>query len=132
MQTLSLASTDESIIFVYKSQLAKEIVSSVELYPLQTPYVCNLSVSPKYRRQGIAVFMCKFVESFIQSVWGKEDIVLHVEKENIAAQKLYESLGYSKRKLSSYRHNAVSGLDKFLYGSSDVYEYYKSIVPGAG
>ena len=58
------------------------------------PYVLNLCVAPEFRRRGLARRLMKVLERLVRDVWGDAEIYLHVEDEQIAANLLYEALGY--------------------------------------
>jgi len=57
-------------------------------------YLDDFCVSQAYRSQGIGTKLIKMAESFAEKT-GISKIVLHVEKTNISAQKLYERLGFT-------------------------------------
>ena len=57
-------------------------------------YLDDLSVSEKYRSNGIGTRLIKTAERFAQEI-GISAIVFHVEKSNKSAFALYERLGYS-------------------------------------
>lgn len=57
------------------------------------PYVSNLLVAKRYRRQGFAQRLVKECES-IAVAWGFREICLHVDKEERSALSLYQKLGY--------------------------------------
>lgn len=60
---------------------------------LEYPYISNLAVHPKYRRQGIATQLLLSCEPRVLD-WGYRDIYLHVLENNQQAQQLYTDLGY--------------------------------------
>jgi GNAT superfamily N-acetyltransferase len=80
----------------WKDASAQDISS--ELLPPSTRAVCvfsNLAVSSVYRRQGIAMDLCRAAEE-VANEWGYSYLHLKVEAGNNAAGKLYrEKLGYS-------------------------------------
>ncbi len=57
--------------------------------------ISNVAVHPNYRRQGIGRAM---LEAAIElaKMQGGERVILEVERENLAAQELYRSLGFTK------------------------------------
>lgn len=57
-------------------------------------YLDDLSVSAKYRSNGIGTKLINTAEKFAKET-NISTIVLHVEKSNRLAYKLYERLGYS-------------------------------------
>ena len=57
------------------------------------PFISGVFVHPDHRRQGIAREMMKFViEQAVNA--GKRSLALYVRKDNLAAQALYQSLGF--------------------------------------
>lgn len=56
-------------------------------------YVANLSVAKYARRQGIASNMLLLAVEAAKS-YGANEVFVHVHKDNMAAQKLYEKLGF--------------------------------------
>lgn len=57
-------------------------------------YLDDLSVSEHYRSNGIGTDLIKIAEKFAQDI-GIPTVILHVEKSNRSAFKLYRRLGYS-------------------------------------
>ena len=92
--TLSL--TEESIIIILRdTKQSNNIIGVIEVYPTEEPYLCNLAVSPLYRRQGYGRVLCMFCEILVSQIWGKRALTLHVDKCNLAARRLYESMNYT-------------------------------------
>jgi ribosomal protein S18 acetylase RimI-like enzyme len=60
---------------------------------LRYPYLSNLAVRSKLRRQGIAVQLLLNCERVVLG-WGFHDIYLHVLENNYQARQLYFKLGY--------------------------------------
>lgn len=58
------------------------------------PYLCNLLVEPKYRKQGLGRKLVSACEDRAMS-WGCRSINLHVESESLPAFTLYISSGFS-------------------------------------
>ncbi|KAG8464595.1 hypothetical protein KFE25_009963 [Diacronema lutheri] len=58
------------------------------------PYICNLAVDHGHRKRGIARELMLACEVIILNVWGFGECFLHVDERNLAAAKLYSSLGY--------------------------------------
>ncbi|KAG7366560.1 acetyltransferase GNAT domain containing protein [Nitzschia inconspicua] len=58
------------------------------------PYLSNLCVSDKYRGQKIGRALVRCVENITRTCWKYNRIYLHVDEDNIAALKLYQSEGY--------------------------------------
>ena len=56
-------------------------------------YCCDLAVQPNVRRQGLATKLLKAVEAYAFKM-GYDELYLHVEKGNAAAEKLYLREGY--------------------------------------
>jgi len=81
-----------------KLVLAQDEQQLVQKYAASyTPYalLANLAVSPSYRRTGLGSELVEIVEDSCEA-WGVDDVLLKVEECNVAARKLYESLGYSQ------------------------------------
>jgi len=57
-------------------------------------YLSNLAVLPEYRRGGLARRLLCVAEWLVRSEWGMDAMYLHVDMNNAAAVRLYESLGY--------------------------------------
>lgn len=70
------------------------------------PYLSNLAIHPKYRRQGAASALLIGCEKVALS-WGFQDLYLHVLENNHHAGQLYLKLGYEVNKVESH-------LDAFL------------------
>lgn len=71
----------------------------------------NVAVAPAYRRKGIAEMLVLTLESRLKKL-GSHSLTLEVRHSNIAAQKLYEKLGFSQigcRK-NYYRNPKEDGL----------------------
>lgn len=69
---------------------------SIEVHHEQENYIYldDLSVSEKYRNNGIGTELIKTAERFAEEA-DISTIVFHVKKSNRSAFKLYERLGYS-------------------------------------
>ncbi|BAY43694.1 GCN5-related N-acetyltransferase [Scytonema sp. HK-05] len=65
------------------------------------PYLSNLAVHPKYRRQGAASGLLTGCEKVALS-WGFQDLYLHVLENNHQAGQLYFKLGYQVHKVESH------------------------------
>lgn len=65
------------------------------------PYLSNLAVHPKYRRQGAASALLTACEKISLS-WGFQDLYLHVLENNCQARQLYFKLGYQEHKVESH------------------------------
>lgn len=74
------------------------------------PYLSNLAVHLKYRRQGAASGLLAASEKVAQT-WGFQDLYLHVLENNHQARELYFKLGYRV-------HLVESHWSKFLLGGS--------------
>ncbi len=59
------------------------------------PYMCNLAVDKNWRRRGVAKALVESCEEVALLRWGAQILYLKVREENIPAQILYKSLGYS-------------------------------------
>lgn len=64
------------------------------------PYLSNLAVSSKCRRQGAASQLLQASEKFVRE-WGFEDLYLHVLENNHQARQLYLKFGYRVHKVES-------------------------------
>jgi ribosomal protein S18 acetylase RimI-like enzyme len=65
------------------------------------PYLSNLAIHPKYRRQGAASGLLTACEKVSLS-WGFQDLYLHVLENNYQARQLYFKLGYQEQKVESH------------------------------
>lgn len=83
----SLTSSDDK----YLPPLARSAPLSDDLPP--RPYLSDLAVNEGWRRRGVAKALINQCEDEIR-LWGKYELFLRVEKQNIAALKMYDSLGY--------------------------------------
>ena len=79
------------------------------------PYLCNLSVSNPYRRQGLSTILCQICEEIVLKKWNKDVMYLHVETRNIPAQKLYVRLGYQICNKLPLWQIKIAGLENVLY-----------------
>jgi ribosomal protein S18 acetylase RimI-like enzyme len=102
---------NESIIFVVKnsaeksgfaSEVGNELVGFAQLYPsfssvsAKKTWVLNdLFVIPEMRSKGVGKSLLQQAENFAKSTHAK-GIGLQTAMTNVAAQNLYESLGYEK------------------------------------
>jgi ribosomal protein S18 acetylase RimI-like enzyme len=64
------------------------------------PYLSNLAVDQKYRRNGVASKLLLNCEKFSQE-WGFKELYLHVLEDNHQARQLYFKLGYRMHKVES-------------------------------
>ncbi|BDI18418.1 GNAT family N-acetyltransferase [Nostoc cf. commune SO-36] len=64
------------------------------------PYLSNLAVHPKYRRNGVASELLTSCEK-VSKEWGFQDLYLHVLESNHQARQLYFKLGYRVHKVES-------------------------------
>mmetsp|Transcript_32733 Transcript_32733/g.49330 ORF Transcript_32733/g.49330 Transcript_32733/m.49330 type:complete len:339 (-) Transcript_32733:29-1045(-) len=58
------------------------------------PYLSNLCVDEKYRRQNLGRSLVQCLEDIARTKWGYHKLYLHVDQENRAAVKLYQQEGY--------------------------------------
>jgi ribosomal protein S18 acetylase RimI-like enzyme len=65
------------------------------------PYLSNLAVHPKYRRQGAASQLLAACEK-VALAWGFQDLYLHVLENNNQARELYFKLGYQVHLVESH------------------------------
>ncbi|OHT16589.1 N(alpha)-acetyltransferase 50, NatE catalytic subunit [Tritrichomonas foetus] len=87
--------------FYAQAKDIKEIVGEITLQwkvvkNQMALYVCTLSVSPKYRRQGIA---SKLLDYAISIADNAHFIYLHTECNNFGAQNLYKNHGFIVQKI---------------------------------
>ncbi|AFY35146.1 GNAT family N-acetyltransferase [Calothrix sp. PCC 7507] len=87
------------------------------------PYLSNLAVCPKYRRNGVASELLTKCE-YVSREWGFQDLYLHVVEDNHQARQLYFKQGYRVDKIESswnifllrYSHQLL--LHKYLRANS--------------
>lgn len=79
------------------------------------PYLCNLCVSPNFRRQGLGTVLCKLAEDLVSMHWSKKKMYLHVETDNTPAKLLYVNMGYTVTKGLSYWEAKFYGQENILY-----------------
>lgn len=72
------------------------------------PYLSDLAVADRCRRMGIGTELVKACEEACVQ-WGYDYLYLKVRKGNVAAQKLYENLGYAVHSASSSRASGSDG-----------------------
>jgi ribosomal protein S18 acetylase RimI-like enzyme len=68
-----------------------------EINPAPRPYISNLAVHNEFRRKGAATALVLESENIVRGSWGKPRLHLRVEKDNAAAQAMYERCGYSEQ-----------------------------------
>lgn len=66
------------------------------------PYILNLCVDPDFRRKGLARRLMNISERLIRDIWGDTEIYLHVEDDQVAANYLYEAIGYVPLKYTQF------------------------------
>lgn len=88
------------------------------------PYLCNLCIDPSQRRRGLGTDLCRLAERMTLSIWGLENVFLHVELKNEPAQKLYVNMGYRPVNLFSSGERRIFGLDNILYYGKNVSASY--------
>ena len=74
----------------------------VEKNGLKSAFVYDLEVQAEYRRQGHARAAFRLLEPLVRSL-GLSSIGLHVFIQSVAAQALYESLGYKVTSLNMHK-----------------------------
>jgi len=84
------------------------------------PYLCNLSVAKEFRRKGLGKMLCQVSERVAKDMWGYKDMYLHVQEENVAAQKLYESMGYVRKNVLTKRQIEDEDMEKIRYYWKDL------------
>ncbi|MGL5083077.1 MAG: GNAT family N-acetyltransferase [Microcoleaceae cyanobacterium] len=92
----------DSIIFVIRDN--SHMVGFTQLYPsfssvsMKPIWILNdLFVEESYRKKGVAKSLISAAEDFARRT-GAVRIILATQASNMAAQSLYESLGYAKDK----------------------------------
>lgn len=121
--TVSL-SRESAIIAAYDTKNPKKIVGVIEVYPTKEAYICNLSVASEVRRRGLARVMCALTEDLVKSHWGTYTITLHVERPNIRARNLYESLDYQQ---TSVKKASLYGYESFIGVKRELINYAKTL-----
>jgi ribosomal protein S18 acetylase RimI-like enzyme len=94
------------------------------LKPTHQPYLCNLCIDTNRRRQGLGLVLCQLAEKIVLKYWGKETMYLHVEEDNVAAQRLYSKMGYELGPQLPSWERSLHGLDNILY-------YKKTLAPAS-
>lgn len=101
LRTRLRGNLDDYQCLVALSSDNERILGTVEIslkgwfyHPMRRCYISNLAVNPAHRRQGIARQLLLKCEQVAQ-VWNCPDLSLHVLENNLAAQALYQSLGYA-------------------------------------
>ena len=121
LQDPSTCRTAESAIIAAYDIGSSELVGVVEVYPTEPAYLCNLAVAESARRQGLAVALCRTVDSLCLHEWDIKEISLQVDRANRPARKLYEALGF--RAVSNY--GPLPSLDSIFLGESHLVSYRK-------
>lgn len=67
----------------------------------KSPYISNLAVAAKCRRQGIAQRLLLACERTVLE-WGFQDLYLHVLENNQAARQLYSKIGYQVHRIDPH------------------------------
>lgn len=80
---------------------------------LSTSLVFINNASIAYRRQKLAVTLCQLSEELVQIYWRKSAMYLHVEDDNIAARRLYDTMGYEV--ILPSVNDWGFGMEKLLY-----------------
>jgi len=72
-------------------------------------HVLNIAVSPELRRSGIGTRLMKSLEDLFR-IEGVERVKLEVRASNLGAQRLYEELGYEKKKTALFYYGDEDGI----------------------
>lgn len=81
----------------------------VMMNPDGAGHLTTIGVAPEHRRRGLGILLLTRLEEALKQKEAST-IVLEVRISNIAAQKLYNSSGYSVvQRLSSYYSNGEDG-----------------------
>jgi ribosomal protein S18 acetylase RimI-like enzyme len=93
---------DESVVFLAMD--GKEAVGFVQLYPtfdsvtMQSVWILyDLYVEPMVRKRGVAKLLMERARRFAKEAKAK-GLILETAVDNVAAQKLYEQLGWKRDK----------------------------------
>ncbi|MBR8834688.1 MAG: GNAT family N-acetyltransferase [Stigonema ocellatum SAG 48.90 = DSM 106950] len=78
------------------------------------PYLSNLAVHPKYRRQGAASELLIACEK-VAVAWGFQDLYLHVLEDNHQARQLYFKLGYQVHEVESHWNTWMLGRSRQIF-----------------
>ncbi|KAK9906439.1 hypothetical protein WJX75_001880 [Coccomyxa subellipsoidea] len=89
--------------------------------PEECAYVCNMAVSPEYRRRGYGLLLLEAAEE-IARLGGQRDLYLHLRFQDKPAQALYQRAGYSVCKQDN--------LLVVLLGQDRRYLMHKRLTPG--
>lgn len=81
-------------------EMALRYIHPCQLGHSQFPYLSNLAVASRYRREGSASQLLLTCEH-IALQWGFQDIYLHVLENNPPARRLYYKMGYRVRLVES-------------------------------
>jgi GNAT superfamily N-acetyltransferase len=74
-------------------------------------FVFNVSVNASHRRQGVATELMHHLQQQIRSA-GRRWVALHVDRDNVPAQSLYQQLGYRPYHPTFLRASSVAVLGK--------------------
>lgn len=105
------ASSQERPVGTVEVSVRSLSLLSTELW--RYPYISNLAVDPKHRRQGVAQRLLLACERTVES-WGMQDLYLHVLENNAAAYNLYTKAGYRVKEADSYWSSHLWGRPRRL------------------
>lgn len=84
----------ESSLVVVGAKAGKHLLGYSSLYhAVDTLEILNLATAPQFRRQGLARRILAFVLRIGEQM-GIQQVVLEVRVHNVAARRLYESMGF--------------------------------------
>ena len=100
---------DEENFLIYLGALPCGWLKVNGLQSGDTGWISMLAIEPNYRRRGAGSFAVNFALNFMAQ-YGKKNVKIHTTEDNISAQALYESCGFSV--CESYRGISGDGMDR--------------------
>mmetsp|Transcript_23292 Transcript_23292/g.34385 ORF Transcript_23292/g.34385 Transcript_23292/m.34385 type:complete len:255 (+) Transcript_23292:50-814(+) len=78
------------------------------------PFMSNLAIGKKYRREGIAKDLIIAAEAMVRKQWGYGECYLFVEENNLPAVKLYRKIGYKTVAKDETETSLIPAIDGIL------------------